>query len=138
MRRLAGQGAWQVRRSFVHRPTGKLRAIARALYEPHITEAEAKAAGFELEDYETETLEVWPDNEVALELAHMIGTRWVYPPMGGPPLGLRWEAMYPLMDRKAPDKGDWDELHAAMMIVESVALDTIREFAPKDKTKQPA
>ena len=78
---------------------------------------------------------MWPDNEDALELARGIGTRWVYPAMGGPPLGLRWEAMYPLMDRKAPDKGDWDELHAAMMIVESVALDTIREFAPKEAKK---
>lgn len=55
--------------------------------------------------------------------------------MGGVPLGVRWEAMYPLMGRKAPTGEEWDELHAAMMVVEAEALATIREFAPKEKTK---
>ena len=109
--------------------------MARALYEPAVTEAEAKSEGFELEDYHTEVVEVWPDNEAALEIAMLIGTRWVYPPMGGAPLGLRWEAMYPLMDRKAPNPDDWNELHAALMVVESEALATIREFAPKSTKK---
>jgi len=77
---------------------------------------------------------VWPDNESALELARLIGTRWVYPSMGGAPLGLRWEAIYPLMDRLGLDASAWSELHEAMMVIEAAALATIREFAPKDKT----
>lgn len=55
--------------------------------------------------------------------------------MGGAPLGLRWEAMYPLMDRLDLDAGGWNELHEAMMVVEAEALATIREFAPKEKVK---
>lgn len=55
--------------------------------------------------------------------------------MGGAPLGLRWEAMYPLMDRLGLDASDWNELHEAMMVIEAEALATIREFAPKDKSK---
>ncbi|WP_429015987.1 DUF1799 domain-containing protein [Comamonas sp. 4034] len=131
MRRLAGQDPEQIRRSTLHRPTGKLKAIARSLFEPPVTAAEAQAEGWALEDYETEIIEVWPDNESALELARLIGTRWVYPSMGGAPLGLRWEAMYPLMDKLELDSAAWNELHEAMMVVEAEALATIREFAPK-------
>ena len=64
----------------------------------------------------------------------MIGTRWVYPAMGGVPLGVRWEAMYPLMDRKATGVA-WDELHEYMMVIEAEALATLREFAPKATQK---
>ncbi|WP_269780247.1 DUF1799 domain-containing protein [Comamonas koreensis] len=135
MRRFAGQGAGQIRRSSVHRPTGKLKQIARSLFEPPVTEAEAQAAGFELEDYpEPEIIEVWPDNEAALDIAMMIGTRWVYPAMGGVPLGVRWEAIYPLMDRRASGEA-WDELHEYMMVIEAEALATLREFAPKERAK---
>lgn len=70
-----------------------------------------------------------------LELARLIGTRWVYPPMGGAPLGLRWEAMYPLMDKLELDSAAWNELHEAMMVIEAEALATLREFAPKEKAK---
>ena len=77
---------------------------------------------------------MWPDNEDALDLARMIGTRWVYPAMGGVPLGVRWEAIYPLMDRKATGEA-WDELHEYMMVIEAEALATLREFAPKGVAK---
>lgn len=55
--------------------------------------------------------------------------------MGGAPLGLRWEAMYPLMDKLELDSAAWNELHEAMMVIEAEALATIREFAPKEKAK---
>jgi len=59
-----------------------------------------------------------------------IGTRWRIPSMGGCPIGLDWAAVYPLMDRQ---KADWDDLHEALMVMESEALITMREFAPKDR-----
>jgi len=65
----------------------------------------------------------------------MIGTRWVYPAMGGVPLGVRWEAIYPLMDRKATGEA-WDELHEYMMVIEAEALATLREFAPKETVRR--
>ncbi|WP_349630275.1 DUF1799 domain-containing protein [Acidovorax sp. CCYZU-2555] len=80
-------------------PPGKLKAIARALFEPAITEAEARSEGFELEDYTSDIFEVWTNNEPALELFRRVGTKWKPPAMGGTPLGLQWECIYPLMDR---------------------------------------
>jgi len=50
--------------------------------------------------------------------------------MGGCPIGLDWAAVYPLMDRQ---NADWDDLHDALMVMEAEALNTMREFAPKDK-----
>ncbi|GAB2472195.1 hypothetical protein GCM10027082_24640 [Comamonas humi] len=136
MRRLARQDPEQVRRGAVQRPSGKLTQIARALYEPPVTEAEARSEGFELEDYETEVLEVWPDNERALAIFDNVGTRWLFPSMGGSPIGLRWEAIYPLMDRLNLSNDDWNSLHDDLMVMEVEALKTMREFAPKpDKTK---
>lgn len=55
--------------------------------------------------------------------------------MGGVPLGVRWEAMYPLMDRKASGEA-WDELHEYMMVIEAEALATLREFAPKETARR--
>lgn len=59
-----------------------------------------------------------------------VGTRWRYPAMGGVPIGLDWPAIYPLMDRQ---EADWDDLHEGLIAMESEAISTMREFAPKDK-----
>jgi ribosomal protein S18 acetylase RimI-like enzyme len=99
------------------------------LIEPPYTLAEARDAGFELEDYETETLEVWPDNERAWHFFRSIGSRWVYGPSGRP-IGFRWEAIYPLMDRAAPTSDEWDELRLQLEIMERAALDAHAEFYP--------
>nr|WP_255368600.1 DUF1799 domain-containing protein [Polaromonas sp. OV174] len=84
-----------------------------------------------MEDYETEVLEVWPDNERALSLFRLVGTRWRIPPMGGVPIGLSWSDMYPLMDRLGLDADEWNGLHGDLMTMEAAALDTMQEFAPK-------
>ena len=74
---------------------------------------------------------MWPDNERALALFHKVGTRWVGAPMGGLPLGLRWEAIYPLMGRMELTGPEWDALHDDLMVLEGAAMDTMQEFAPK-------
>ncbi|KQP39679.1 hypothetical protein ASF44_08075 [Pseudorhodoferax sp. Leaf274] len=78
-------------------------------------------------------MEVWPDNERALALFQRVGTRWAYPTMGAVPLGLRWEAIYPLMDRLGLCNAEWDDLHSCLMAMEQSALKTMRDFAPKPK-----
>lgn len=77
---------------------------------------------------------MWPDNERALALLQRVGTRWVYPPMGAVPCGLRWGDIYPLMDRPQLPPDEWDELHSDLMVMEDAALATFREFAPKPTT----
>ncbi|MCT6721656.1 DUF1799 domain-containing protein [Acidovorax sp. K2F] len=107
--------------------------MAHAFYVPAYTEAEAHSEGWELEDYESETLEVWPDNERAMDAFRRVGTRWMYGAMGGVPTGLRWEAIYPLIDRMGLEPGEWDELVDALQVMEIAAIETMRKHAPKPK-----
>lgn len=53
--------------------------------------------------------------------------------MGGPPIGLRWEAIYPLMDRLQLDDPQWTALHEDLMTMEQAAMETMRDNAPKPK-----
>lgn len=62
-----------------------------------------------------------------------VGTKWQLPPMGGVPYGLRWEAIYPLMDRLGLDEDGWNDLHDALAVMEAEAVATMHEFAPKEK-----
>lgn len=96
-----------------------------------MTEAEARSEGFELEDYETEIVELWPDNTQVYELFRRVGTRWRLPPMSGVPIGLQWEAIYPLMDRLGLEDEAWNDLHESLMSLETYAIEVMREFAPK-------
>lgn len=79
-------------------------------------------------------IEVWPDNELALDIFRRVGTRWRSPPMGGVPIGLQWEAIYPLMERKKLDDDQWNDLHDCLMVMEQEAIKTMHEFAPKAET----
>ena len=74
---------------------------------------------------------MWPDNERALAIFKKVGTRWKIPPMGGVPIGLEWQSMYPLMDRLGLDHDGWNDLHDCLIVMEAAAIETMREFAPK-------
>lgn len=76
---------------------------------------------------------MWPENERAMAFFQRVGTRWLVPAMGGIPQGLRWEAIYPLMEQLKLPPDEWDELHLELMLMEESALDTMREFAPPPK-----
>lgn len=53
--------------------------------------------------------------------------------MGGPPVGLRWEAIYPLIDRLNLDATRWNALHDDLCVMEQAALQTMRANAPSPK-----
>lgn len=82
-----------------------------------------RAAGFEPEDYEADAVEVWPENVPALQMFQRVGTRWVVG-MGGI-TGIRWEAVYPLMDRLKLEPEAWDDLLADMEVMERAALEVL-------------
>lgn len=63
-----------------------------------------------------------------------VGTRWMFPAMGGTPYGLRWEAIFPMMDRLDLSSAEWEDLHDDLQVMERSAIETIREFAPRGKT----
>jgi hypothetical protein len=111
-------------------PPGKLKEAARALVEPPITQEEARSEGWELEDYESEVLHVWPDNLPAVRMFQRIGTRWCCGPSGCP-TGLRWEAIYPLMDRLGLLEPAWRELLEDLEVMEHAALAAMSERLAK-------
>lgn len=97
-----------------------------------MTLAEAREAGFELEDFEAEEVEVFPENIPALELLQRIGTRWVSVSLGGMGggtvvTGIRWEAVYPLMDRMGLSPEDFEALLCDLEVMEREALSVINE-----------
>lgn len=73
------------------------------------------------QDFEADAVEVWPENVPALQMFQRIGTRWVVGGMGGV-TGIRWEAVYPLMDRLGLDAPAWDALLADLEVMEQAAL----------------
>ncbi len=73
------------------------------------------------QDFEADAVEVWPENVPALQMFQRIGTRWVMGGMGGV-TGIRWEAVYPLMDRLGLDDQAWDALLADLEVMEQAAL----------------
>ena len=73
------------------------------------------------QDFEADAVEVWPENVPALQMFQRIGTRWVMGGMGGV-TGIRWEAVYPLMDRLGLDYQAWDALLADLEVMEQAAL----------------
>lgn len=79
------------------------------------------ALGLTAEDYEGDSVEVWPENLPALQMFQRVGTRWVGG-MGGIS-GLRWEAIYPLMDRLKLEPDAWDALLADLEVMERAALE---------------
>lgn len=79
------------------------------------------ALGLTAQDFEADAVEVWPENVPALQMFQRIGTRWV---MGGTGCvtGIRWEAVYPLMDRLGLDAPAWDALLSDLEVMEQAAL----------------
>lgn len=102
-------------------PPGKLTAAAVAYFTPDPEVAE----GFEPEDYWDDPIEVLPENWEVLALFVGLQTQWnVAVGMGGGGrLGLRYEALYPLLDRAADgDKSAWEHLFADVQRMELAVL----------------
>jgi hypothetical protein len=60
-----------------------------------------------------------------------LGTRWVHASggMGAVVIGVRWEAVYPLIDRLNLPPDEWADLLAALEVMEQAALPVIRAAA---------
>lgn len=69
---------------------------------------------------------LWPDNAQAVATFARLGTRWAYGPSGAP-VGLRWEAIYPLLDRMGLSNEAWSDLVRDLEVMESEALAVAQE-----------
>ena len=84
------------------------------------------APGFTAEDYEDEEDAVclWPENEAAYALFRAVETQWAYVSVGmtAVRVGLRYEAVYPVMDRVAKTPEEWNELFRDLRVMEAAAV----------------
>ena len=88
------------------------------------SESELKQSGLLVEDYEEEA-EVWPENWRVVALFATLRTQW-QTGMGGA-TGLRYEAVYPLLDRQYSDPDEWDQAFDDIRVMEAAALRAMRE-----------
>lgn len=66
---------------------------------------------------------MWPENWRAFTLFCQVSTQWNMG-MGGAS-GLRYEALYPLLDRAAQSAEDWQDLFDSVREIEAGALEAI-------------
>ena len=88
------------------------------------SEAELSSSGLTVEDY-AEEAEVWPENWRVVALFVTLRTQW-QTGMGGA-TGLRYEAVYPLLDRQYIDPDEWDQAFDDVRVMEAAALRAMRE-----------
>lgn len=106
---------------------GKLREVGAAFYAKHDAAptnpflAALAARGAEV------IIEVWPDNWQSFDLFRLCQTQWNVG-IGGR-CGLRYEALYPLLDRAAKSPEQWDELFSDVRVMEYAALSQMAEDA---------
>lgn len=79
-----------------------------------------EAAGFTPEDYAGDAVEVWPENWQAYCIFSRLTTQWNEGVAGR--TGLRYEAVYRLLDRAAVCTDDWDELFDDIRTMEIAVL----------------
>ena len=84
-----------------------------------------RAAGYEPEDFEGDAIELWPENHAVYRLFSSLGTQWADGFSGR--TGLRYEAVYPLLDRLASTPAEWDSLFDEVRAMEAVALQQMDE-----------
>ena len=84
-----------------------------------------RAAGYEPEDFEGEEFEVWPENWRVFVLFSRLQTQWSVGMSGA--TGLRYEAVYPLLDREAQGAEDWQQLFDDLQTLEGAALKQMSE-----------
>lgn len=74
---------------------------------------------------QSQAVEVWPENWPVFEVFSRVGTQWNVS-MGGP-TGLRYEAVYPLLDRLHGGQDEWMQAFDDLQVMERAALDVMRE-----------
>lgn len=102
------------------RAPGKLSAAAAALYKrKEAAPANAFLAALAARD-DDKDIEVWPENWAAWTMFMRVQTQWNVGMNGA--TGLRYEAIYPLLDREAKTRDEWEDLFDDIQVIERAAL----------------
>lgn len=73
-----------------------------------------------MEDYEHETVDLWPENQSAISLFSSVSTQWRVGAMG--PTGLDYNVLFICMGRMRLSDAEYDQLFEDMRVVEAEAL----------------
>lgn len=103
---------------------GKLRGAAAALYRTNAAPANAFLAALAARNAGN-VFECWPENWAAYQLFYSMGTQWSVG-VGGR-TGLRYESLYPRLDRLAKTPEEWDDLFSDIQEMEYAALEQMNE-----------
>lgn len=87
-----------------------------------------QAMGFEPEDYETDPIEVWPENWPVWSLFSSVSTQWRTGASG--PIGLDYQPAFTLMDRLGLKGDDWWDTFHDLQHIEAQALARMKEQQP--------
>lgn len=104
---------------------GKLKEAVGALYAHTPTAEELQGTGFEPSDYETDPVEVWPENQPAVSLFQFLSSQWRVGMSG--PTGLDYNVAYRKMDRMGLTPAAYDDLESDLQVLEYEALATINQ-----------
>lgn len=85
---------------------------------------EMEAAGFTPADYETDPVDVWPENWQAVTLFADLQTQWRVAGMGGL-LGLDYNVLFKKLDRMRLNDEQYDQLESDVRVMEFEALATM-------------
>jgi hypothetical protein len=103
---------------------GKLKEAAAGFYQRLPTPHERDGIGQALvAAAANKVVEVWPENRRVWDLFMRVNTQWNVG-IGGR-TGLRYEALYPLLDRMAKSPAEWDSLLEDVQLMESAALEAM-------------
>lgn len=95
------------------------------MFTPAPSESQLEAAGLTMADFDSEAIEVWPENCQAYALFAQLQTQWRVG-MGGA-TGLDYNTLFHKMDRMHLEPDEYEELEDVIRTMEFAALAAMSE-----------
>ena len=87
--------------------------------------------GFAPEDYDTDAVEVWPENWASWALFCRVSTQWRTAGMGSY-IGLDYTPIFTVMDKDGLSGQAWHDAFDDLRAIEAAALEQIRANSTND------
>ncbi len=96
-----------------------------ALYWRAPTESELMQLGLKAKHFPPPQVELWPECVLPIELFSRVATQWRVG--AGGPIGLDYNVVYHELQREALDGEQYDEVMAAIRVIERAALEQMQQ-----------
>lgn len=81
--------------------------------------------GLTPDDYPPPSVELWPENWPPIQLFNRLSSQWRIG--AGGPIGLDYNVLFHELDRMKLGEDAYDDLFAAVRVIESAALDQLHQ-----------